>query len=72
MLLCVPPQDCNLETVILVSPKMGISQIVGLRNSMVSVSYFNLYRLHIKNVSDMENKKRSRFAWHLICVGIKY
>lgn len=38
MLLCVPPQDCNLETVILVSPKMGISQIVGLRNSMVSVS----------------------------------
>jgi len=32
----VPSQDCNLETVILVSPKMGISQIVGLRNSMVS------------------------------------
>ncbi|XP_050428155.1 uncharacterized protein LOC126838085 isoform X2 [Adelges cooleyi] len=27
-------RDCNLETVILVSPKMGISQIVGLRNSM--------------------------------------
>ncbi|XP_050521088.1 FERM and PDZ domain-containing protein 4 isoform X2 [Daktulosphaira vitifoliae] len=27
-------RDCNLETVILISPKMGISQIVGLRNSM--------------------------------------
>lgn len=29
-----------METVILVSPKMGISQIVGLRNSMVSVAFY--------------------------------
>ena len=30
-------QDSNAETVILVSPKFGISQIVGMRNSLVSV-----------------------------------
>lgn len=29
-------QDSNMETVILVSPKFGISQIVGMRNSLVS------------------------------------
>ncbi|XP_054270048.1 uncharacterized protein LOC128991297 isoform X2 [Macrosteles quadrilineatus] len=27
-------RDCNMETVILVSPKLGISQINGIRNSM--------------------------------------
>ncbi|XP_039287999.1 uncharacterized protein LOC111046332 isoform X3 [Nilaparvata lugens] len=27
-------RDCNMETVILVSPKLGISQIIGLRNSV--------------------------------------
>nr|XP_018902965.1 PREDICTED: FERM and PDZ domain-containing protein 4 isoform X2 [Bemisia tabaci] len=42
-------RDCNAETVILVSPKLGISQINGLRNSMpvplADVEQLNLVRV---------------------------
>ena len=32
-------QDSNAETVILISPKFGISQINSLRNSVVSINF---------------------------------
>ena len=32
-------QDSNVETVILISPKFGLSQINSLRNSVVSTVY---------------------------------
>ena len=35
-------QDSNAETVILISPKFGVSQINSLRNSVVSTYFYIL------------------------------
>jgi hypothetical protein len=40
-------QDSNIERVILVSPKFGISQITGLRNSVVSPNTLQNPNVHI-------------------------
>lgn len=36
-------QECNVETVILISPKLGISQIIGMRSSMVSFKKISIF-----------------------------
>ncbi len=54
-------QDSNAETVILISPKFGISQINSLRNSVVSNPHLFHYLVPLsqyrgRSLSDLKRK----------------
>ena len=51
-------QDSTVETVILISPKFGVSQISSLRNTVVSNIVLSV---HIRRWRDAESKKLAAF-----------